>query len=62
MLIKVFSFKNKERKFICKNVYIKAQNTDTILTNAISKDKALKIPIAHGEGNFYADEKTMKQM
>jgi phosphoribosylformylglycinamidine synthase subunit PurQ / glutaminase len=53
---------NTERKFVCKNVFIKSQNSDTLITNAISKDKALKIPIAHGEGNFYADEKTMKQL
>ncbi|MFN5182663.1 MAG: phosphoribosylformylglycinamidine synthase subunit PurQ [Bacteroidota bacterium] len=53
---------NTERKFICKNVYIKAQNSDTFLTNAIPKNKALKIPIAHGEGNYFADEKTLKQL
>lgn len=53
---------NNERKFICKNVFIKAQNTETLITNSISKDKALKIPIAHGEGKFYADEKTIKQL
>ncbi len=53
---------NTERKFICKNVYIKSQNTDTLLTHAIPKDKALKIPIAHGEGNYFADAKTLKQL
>ncbi len=53
---------NTERKFICKNVFIKSQNSDTIVTNAIPKSKALKIPIAHGEGNYFADEKTLKQL
>ena len=53
---------NTERKFICKNVYIKSQNNDTLITNAIPKDKALKIPIAHGEGNYFADAKTLKQL
>jgi phosphoribosylformylglycinamidine synthase len=53
---------NNERKFICKNVFIKAQNNDTPLTNAIPKDKALKIPIAHGEGKYFADEKTLKAL
>jgi phosphoribosylformylglycinamidine synthase I len=53
---------NNERKFICKNVFIKSQNNDTILTSSIPKEKALKIPIAHGEGNYYADEKTLKQL
>jgi phosphoribosylformylglycinamidine synthase I len=53
---------NNERKFICKNVFIKAQNNDTPLTNAVPKDKTLKIPIAHGEGKYFADEKTLKAL
>lgn len=53
---------NTERKFICKNVFIKAQNNDSFLTNSIPKDRALKIPIAHGEGRYFADEKTLKEM
>lgn len=53
---------NTSRKFTCKNVFIKAINSETILTNAIPKNKALKIPIAHGEGNYYADAKTLKSL
>jgi phosphoribosylformylglycinamidine synthase subunit PurQ / glutaminase len=53
---------NTERKFICKNVYIKAQNNDTLITSAVPRDKALKIPIAHGEGRYFTDEVTLKQM
>jgi phosphoribosylformylglycinamidine synthase I len=53
---------NNERKFICKNVFIKAENTESLVTNLIPKDKALKIPIAHGEGKYFADEATLKQL
>ncbi len=53
---------NTERKFICKNVYIKSQTTNSLVTASIPADKALKIPIAHGEGRFYADDETLKQM
>lgn len=53
---------NDERKFICKNVFIKAENNDSLVTNLIPKDKALKIPIAHGEGKYFADEATLKKM
>jgi len=53
---------NTERKFICKNVFIKSQTNDTLITANIPKEKALKIPIAHGEGRFYADADTLKQM
>jgi phosphoribosylformylglycinamidine synthase len=53
---------NTERKFVCKNVYIKAENNNTLITSAVPAGKALKIPVAHGEGRFYADDATLKQM
>lgn len=53
---------NTERKFICRNVHIKAQTADTLITSAVPMDRALKIPIAHGEGNYFADADTLKQM
>lgn len=52
---------NNSRKFICKNVYIKAENSNTTLTNAVPS-KALKIPIAHGEGKYFADAETIAQL
>lgn len=53
---------NDSRKFICKNVYIRAEHRNSAITNAIPENKALKVPIAHGEGKFFADEKTLKQL
>jgi phosphoribosylformylglycinamidine synthase subunit PurQ / glutaminase len=54
---------NLERKFICKNVFVKPQQFDTIVTSQIPRNKtALKIPIAHGEGNYYNDANALKQM
>jgi phosphoribosylformylglycinamidine synthase len=53
---------NNSRKFICKNVFIKAQNNSTILTSKVPAEKALKIPIAHGEGKYFADEATLKKL
>jgi len=53
---------NTERKFICKNVYIKVQNNNTLITTQIPSNKTLKIPIAHGEGKYYADEETLKKL
>lgn len=52
---------NNSRKFICKNVLIKAENTNTTLTNSVPV-KALKIPIAHGEGKYFADAETLKSL
>ena len=53
---------NNTQKFICKNVYIKADNNNTLITSAVDTNKALKIPIAHGEGRYYADEATLKSI
>jgi len=52
---------NNSRKFICKNVYIKVEANDTVLTNSVPA-KALKIPIAHGEGKYFADAETMASL
>jgi phosphoribosylformylglycinamidine synthase len=53
---------NNSRKFICKNVFLKAQNNNTVLTSKVPTDHALKIPIAHGEGKYYADQETLKKL
>ena len=53
---------NTNTQFICKNVYIKADTDDSLITSKLSTDKALKIPIAHGEGRFFADETTLKTL
>ena len=52
---------NNNHKFICKNVHLKTFSRDTILTNMISK-KAIKIPIAHGEGRYFADNKAIEDL
>jgi len=53
---------NSDRKFHCKNIFLKVQNTDTLITAAVPKDKVLKIPIAHGEGNYFNDAESLKKM
>jgi phosphoribosylformylglycinamidine synthase subunit PurQ / glutaminase len=53
---------NVHHKFNCKNVYIKAENSNSLITSLIEPGKALKIPVAHGEGRYYADAETIKSM
>ncbi|HRO76211.1 MAG TPA: phosphoribosylformylglycinamidine synthase subunit PurQ [Crocinitomicaceae bacterium] len=53
---------NNNQKFICKNVYIKPANNTTAITKSLDKNKAYKIPIAHGEGRFYAPEEVQKSI
>ena len=50
---------NTNNKFICKNIFLKIENNKTLITNQYN-GQAIKIPIAHGEGRFFADEKTIK--
>lgn len=51
---------NDTQKFICKNVYLKPATANSAITKGLDASKAYKIPIAHGEGRFYAPEETMK--
>ncbi len=53
---------NNSRKFICKNVHITPDNTSSLLTQNIPAGSVLKIPIAHGEGKFFADTDTIKRL
>jgi len=51
---------NENRKFICRNIYLKAQTSNSLVTQSIDPQRALKIPIAHGEGNYFADADVLK--
>jgi len=53
---------NNNQKFICKNVYLKPATSNTAITKGLDSTKAYKIPIAHGEGRFYAPEESMKSI
>ncbi len=53
---------NDSRKFICKNVYIKAETNNSLITSQIDTSAALKIPIAHGEGKYFASSDIIKSL
>jgi phosphoribosylformylglycinamidine synthase len=46
-------------KYKCEYVYARVEQTDTPFTSLCAKGQVLKIPIAHGEGNYYADPETV---
>lgn len=54
--------RNENRLFQCKNVVLKAERNDHPLTKNIPTDMSVMIPIAHGEGRYYADENTIKEL
>ena len=53
---------NTNHKFICKNIYLKTMTNNSKISNLYDKSVAIKIPIAHGEGKYYADEKTLSDI
>jgi phosphoribosylformylglycinamidine synthase len=53
---------NANRQFICKNVYLRAMTGNSALTSRVSLQKVLKIPIAHADGRYYADDETLRSL
>ncbi|SFT85758.1 phosphoribosylformylglycinamidine synthase subunit I [Lishizhenia tianjinensis] len=53
---------NNSQKFICKNVYLKPATNDSAITKDLDVNATYQIPIAHGEGRFYADEATIQKL
>lgn len=53
---------NDNQKFNCKNVFIKSITNNSLITSNTSIGKALKIPVAHGEGRFYCDDQTLQEL
>ena len=61
-LLKGTLLRNRDLKFINKDVYIKVINNDTRFSKKYEKDQILKINIAHNEGNFFTDPAHLKQL
>jgi phosphoribosylformylglycinamidine synthase len=53
---------NNTLKYICKNVYLKPQSSRALLTATLDREQPLQIPIAHGEGNYYASADVIKAL
>jgi phosphoribosylformylglycinamidine synthase I len=53
---------NNTQKFICKNVFLKPISKTAAISKSLDENKALKIPIAHGEGRFFAPADMLKSI
>lgn len=53
---------NNNQKFICKNVFLQPASKSAAISKGLEENKAFKIPIAHGEGRFYAADDVMKKI
>ena len=54
--------RNQHLKFICKDVALQTQTTNSPFTRTLAKNQTLHLPIAHGEGQYYADPVTLDEL
>ena len=54
--------RNRELKFICEQVHLRVERTDTPFTGRARPGQVLRMPIAHGEGNYFADPATLERL
>jgi phosphoribosylformylglycinamidine synthase subunit PurQ / glutaminase len=51
--------RNASLKFVCKDVHLKVERTDTPFTTHYRQGEVIRVPIAHGDGNYFADQATL---
>jgi phosphoribosylformylglycinamidine synthase len=54
--------KNDNLKFVCKDINLRVENVNTVFTNKYSLNEIITVPVAHGEGNYYADDDVLKKI
>jgi phosphoribosylformylglycinamidine synthase I len=54
--------RNQELRFICREVKLRTETTASAFTSKLNKGQILRIPIAHGEGQYFADDRTLDQL
>ena len=54
--------RNAALKFICRDVYLRVERSDTPFTRGYNAGQVIRVPVAHGEGNYVADEETIARL
>lgn len=54
--------RNKNLKFICEHVNMRVEAVDTPFTNRCRRGQVLSVPIAHGDGNYFCDAETLREL
>lgn len=54
--------RNADLRFVCRDVHLRAENVETPFTNQMTEGEVLRVPIAHGDGNYEADEATLEEL
>ncbi len=53
---------NEKLKFVCKNIFMRVESTNSLFTSALEKGQVLDIPVSHGEGNYFIDNDGLKSL
>jgi phosphoribosylformylglycinamidine synthase len=54
--------RNSQLKFICRDVYLRVERSDTPFTRGYNAGQVIRVPVAHGEGNYTADADTLARI
>ena len=54
--------RNRGLKYVCKDVYLKVEDSQSAFTTKYAVGDVVRIPIGHGEGNYYADDETLNRL
>ena len=54
--------RNASLKFVCRDVWLKVEQPDTLFTCRYRKGELIRIPVAHGDGNYFADAATLDEL
>jgi phosphoribosylformylglycinamidine synthase len=54
--------RNSGLRFICRELEIRVETTNSPFSSALRKDQILRLPIAHGEGQYFADKRTLDEL
>ena len=54
--------RNSQLKFLCRAVYLRVERSDTPFTRGYNAGQVIRVPVAHGEGNYIADDATIARL
>jgi phosphoribosylformylglycinamidine synthase len=54
--------RNAQLKFICRDVYLRIERSDTAFSRGYNAGQVIRVPVAHGEGNYVADAETVARL
>jgi phosphoribosylformylglycinamidine synthase len=54
--------RNESLSFVCQQVYLRTETNDSPFTRRLERGEVLRLPIAHGEGNYFCDSDTLKRL